>query len=89
MIDTKSKIMSIPAKTGSLIDPGQKSPVNRNPPTARMAPSIVMLLATQRLSLLGSAQAPYNHMVVGASNHCGSAASRQFEESTLHDFYIG
>ena len=64
MVDTKSKIMSIPAKTGSLIDPGQKNAVNRNPPTARIAPSIVTLLATQKLSLLGSAQAPYNHMVV-------------------------
>jgi hypothetical protein len=64
MIDTKSKIMSIPAKTGSLIDPGQKKAVNRNPPTARIAPSIVTLLATQRLSLLGNAQAPHNHMVV-------------------------
>ena len=64
MIDTRSKIMSIPAKTGSLIDPGQKNAVNRNPPTARIAPTIVTLLATQRLSLLGNAQAPHNHMVV-------------------------
>jgi len=64
MMDTKSEIMSMPAKTGSLTDPGQKNPASRNPPTARMAPNMVTILATQRPSLPSNVPLPVGYTSV-------------------------